>query len=541
MTHNSSNKGGMKDFYKTIGKLISSFIIFVTLVIGFVNLIKGNTGLATIILLCIGISGLWIGSFYIYFKKKYITRLIQSDEKYHKDYIYSKNARIIALIIIILFPLLTVGCFLGWKYWQSLPSDKIIILLADFDGPNKNKYRVTGNIKDQLEKATKKYPDVKIELFDETITYEQESDHAHEIGEKRKASIVLWGEYTVNEENVQIIAHFGVLRKPKGLELQYEVEELNVEVSELRNFTIQEQLSSEMTYLVLLTLGLARYEAGDYTGAINIFTDAINEKSVPEEMIEPAVIYFYRGNSYANIGDFNSTLNDYTQAIEIDPNLAEAYNNRGITYKNKGDADSAMKDYNKAIKTDPNHAGTYNNRGNIYYYRDDFDSAIKDYNKAIELEHDFAYAYSNRGNLYKKKGDYKSAINDFNQAINIDPRYSNAYNNRGCAYGDIGDLDSAIKEFNKAIKFNPQFAYAYNNRGITYHNKGEFNHAIKDFNEAIELNSQYSKAYYYRGVCHLKVGNNNLAIADLQKVLTLKNNPELEKKALLELEKINPK
>ena len=40
--------------------------------------------------------------------------------------------------------------------------------------------------------------------------------------------------------------------------------------------------------------------------------------------------YFQRGIAYRNLEDYDAAIADYTKAIEINPNYAEAYNNRGI-------------------------------------------------------------------------------------------------------------------------------------------------------------------------------------------------------------------
>ena len=45
---------------------------------------------------------------------------------------------------------------------------------------------------------------------------------------------------------------------------------------------------------------------------------------------------------------------------------AEAYYNRGIAYGDKGEYDKAIEDYSKAIELNPEYAEAYNNRGNAY-------------------------------------------------------------------------------------------------------------------------------------------------------------------------------
>jgi tetratricopeptide (TPR) repeat protein len=528
------------------------------LLYGAIRILQGKLGLITIILLIICVSGIWLSAFFFYIRRAR----------------YSKWVGNLAIVLTIALPTLAAAGYLGWRYYENLPPDKIIILLADFDGPDRKKYRVTGEIKDQLEDAVKKYPDVKIELLNEPITYENESGYALEVGKKRKASIVLWGEYTVNEERVQIIAHFEVLKRPALLQLKREVESLKVEVGELRNFTIQEQLSNEMTYLVLLTIGLARYEAGDYTGAISLFTDASGGKNVPVGIIEPAIIYFYRGNAYYLNGDPGSAIEDYSESIALNPSNPTAYVNRGISFAERGEFDSAVDDYTKAIELKHGESYVYYNRGNAYMMKGDIESAIKDFTTAIELNPDNFFAYHNRGTAYVMGGDLEPAIRDFTKAIELNPNDADAYISRGNVYSRMNLLDPAIGDYSKAIEFNPrnaeayfnrgnmymtrndlqaairdytktieispEFVDAYVNRGIGYAKEGDLDSAVRDFTKAIQVNPAHTDAYYNRGVAYDLSGDHALATADLEKVLELTDDPNLKERANRLLQKIGP-
>jgi lipoprotein NlpI len=48
---------------------------------------------------------------------------------------------------------------------------------------------------------------------------------------------------------------------------------------------------------------------------------------------------------------------DFDQALKINPNYAEAYNNRGIVYRNKGDYNKAIADFEAVLRIDPNNIG----------------------------------------------------------------------------------------------------------------------------------------------------------------------------------------
>ncbi|MEO1291071.1 MAG: TIR domain-containing protein, partial [Chloroflexota bacterium] len=54
----------------------------------------------------------------------------------------------------------------------------------------------------------------------------------------------------------------------------------------------------------------------------------------------------------------------FTEAIQIKPEYAEAYNNRGIARRRQNDLDGAIQDYTKAISLKRGYAYSYNNRGN---------------------------------------------------------------------------------------------------------------------------------------------------------------------------------
>jgi tetratricopeptide (TPR) repeat protein len=198
---------------------------------------------------------------------------------------------------------------------------------------------------------------------------------------------------------------------------------------------------------------------------------------------------------------YDRAIADFTQAIQLSPDNAIAYRERGRAVREgKGDNDQAIADFNQAIRLDPNYASAYNNRGNVYYYnKRDYDKAIADYNQAIRLDPNFASAYLNRGLAYNEKRDYNQAIADFNQAIRLDPNYAVAYNNRGNAYYNKRDYDKAIADYNQAILLDPNYALAYNNRGAVYYEKRDYDQAIADFNQAIHLDPNDARAYNNRG------------------------------------------
>jgi tetratricopeptide (TPR) repeat protein len=270
----------------------------------------------------------------------------------------------------------------------------------------------------------------------------------------------------------------------------------------------------------------------------NTPTSAAKPTAAPTA-IPASVEHYNRGIDYQQDGQLELAIEEYDQAIALDPQYAEAYLARGYTYAIMGDLDRAIADFDQAIALDPQLAEAYAKRGTAYAVKGDFDQAIADLDQAIALDPQNANAYMNRGNAYDDIGDFDRAIADFDQAIALDPQHAGAYANRGMAYAEQGDLDRAIVDFDQAIALNPQYAYAYYRRGLAYTNIGDLDRAIADFDQAIALNPQYADAYYDRGfACYIKFINSLLssqeqqqAISDLETALELGLEPSRKQNA----------
>ncbi|GAJ13974.1 unnamed protein product, partial [marine sediment metagenome] len=56
-----------------------------------------------------------------------------------------------------------------------------------------------------------------------------------------------------------------------------------------------------------------------------------------------------QGNNFLDQGYYDEAIEEYTDAIELDPNLAVAYYNRGRAYKELGKKSEAIDDFEKCI------------------------------------------------------------------------------------------------------------------------------------------------------------------------------------------------
>jgi tetratricopeptide (TPR) repeat protein len=183
--------------------------------------------------------------------------------------------------------------------------------------------------------------------------------------------------------------------------------------------------------------------------------------------------------------------------------LAEAFNNRGIGYRFKGDYDRAIQDYNQAIKLNPKFAGAYNNRGVALERKNEYDRAISDYDQAIKLKPS-AEAHFNRGNAQLGRSHYDRAIDDYNQAIKLKPDFAAAFDNRCWARAVVGILKPALADCNEALRLRPNNAATLESRGFIFLKMSHFDAAVSDFDAVLRSNPKLAFALYGRGLARLK-------------------------------------
>ena len=235
-----------------------------------------------------------------------------------------------------------------------------------------------------------------------------------------------------------------------------------------------------------------------------------------------AQIHYDRGVVFFERQDIDTAILEFTEAIRLNPNYADAYAYRARSY-NPTNPDQGMADANQALRLDANNALGYFARAYAHISKNDIDKAIADYTQAIRLDPNFVFAYGNRGNAYYIKKDYDKAIADYTQLIRLDPNSAKAYDNRGKVYNDKKDYDKAIADCTQAIRLDPNYAVAYDRRAYAYIEKNDYDKAIADCTQAIKLEPN-SMVYTRRGYAYERKGDKTRARADYEAALKIDPN-----------------
>jgi tetratricopeptide (TPR) repeat protein len=218
--------------------------------------------------------------------------------------------------------------------------------------------------------------------------------------------------------------------------------------------------------------GAAKMSKFDFDGAISDFNKAIALKpddnyfknelwfAKNESTNSKPVLYLHRGKVKKLGNNLDGAIADYSKAIELKPDFAEAYFSRGFAKKDKGDLDGAITDYTKAIELKPNYALAYNNRGWCEFLKNDFSGATNDATRAIQINTNNRSYYDTRGWARYEAGDVAGALQDCETAVGLSQIGTwQAVETQGLVNFINGDYGMAREQWENTFHHDPSKKY----------------------------------------------------------------------------------
>jgi tetratricopeptide (TPR) repeat protein len=127
---------------------------------------------------------------------------------------------------------------------------------------------------------------------------------------------------------------------------------------------------------------------------------------------------FERGMDAFVNNNFSESIEEFTKAIEIDPDFAVTYASRGAALMKMHRIEESIADFDHAIELDPDYPNTYHLRGLARVEVEDYEGALEDFGNAIDLDPGYGPAYYSRAALQIKLGREDQATEDL-QMVNV--------------------------------------------------------------------------------------------------------------------------
>ncbi|HEY7402839.1 MAG TPA: tetratricopeptide repeat protein [Candidatus Angelobacter sp.] len=127
-------------------------------------------------------------------------------------------------------------------------------------------------------------------------------------------------------------------------------------------------------------------QQGDQLRAQKAYLDSIDYYRAAIKKQESAILHNKAGISLLLLRRDAEARKEFEQAIKLDKNYPEAYNNLGALFYNSRRFGAAVKQYKKAIKLSEENASFHSNLGTAYFSQKDTKHAAKEYQRAMEID-----------------------------------------------------------------------------------------------------------------------------------------------------------
>ena len=274
------------------------------------------------------------------------------------------------------------------------------------------------------------------------------------------------------------------------------------------------------------------------------------------------IAHFREGSGYFDLGMYKDAIDEFTKALEIQPENVKTLVNLGWSYILSEKFEDAEIVFEKASLIEKDNIYVNNGLASTYFNRGKIDESINAFSKVIELSQDvdsLYFAFNNLGHLYIVKNDYETAIKKFQKAIAIAPDRIEGHFNLANIYYNLGLYNEALLEYSICSDIKPEDikydAYRlsaeghiymnqelyteavqkfkevlekgyedplfYNNLGAAYEKSNDFYKALKCFKKAVELNPSYQSAYVNIGYINDRLNETEEAIKYYGKAIEL--------------------
>jgi tetratricopeptide (TPR) repeat protein len=144
--------------------------------------------------------------------------------------------------------------------------------------------------------------------------------------------------------------------------------------------------------------------------------------------VEEAQAATKRGKTLARSGKSEAALEEFNNAINLDPYSADARYNRGLLYQGEKQHEQAIEDFTAANGLIPQHAEPLLGRAISYLALDKAREAAADLDEAAQFSPQNAQIWTTRGLAYERLGDKAKAVGSYSRAMALRPKDEAARN-----------------------------------------------------------------------------------------------------------------
>lgn len=209
------------------------------------------------------------------------------------------------------------------------------------------------------------------------------------------------------------------------------------------------------------------------------------------------------GDRYFDKGEFPEAVVEFSNALQIDPNLAAAHFKLGESYLKMQRFPDAYRELQRAAELDPSNSKASLNLGLMLISGRSYDQVEPIATKMLESNPNSTDAHLLLSELHRVQGKFDLAFQQIRQAIALDPKQPQLYVQLGTVQRATDNAKEAELSFKKALEINPKFIPAVQSLAALYQDSGrpldaerELRYGIELDPDKIEVRKSLAKLYY---------------------------------------------
>lgn len=244
------------------------------------------------------------------------------------------------------------------------------------------------------------------------------------------------------------------------------------------------------------------------------------EEREQREGKEHAVVCKEAGNSHYKKKEFEQALEQYEEAIALDPTEMSFYLNKASVFLETKDLDKSLEACNMALEVGRANgakfeqlAKAFERRGNAYLKFDRLEEALAEYRKA-QLE-------CRNSDVDDKLSKIEKSLKSKAEKAFVNPELGKDANAQGSIKLAAGDFPGAVKAYTEAVQRDPTNSQYFVDRANVFMKLMDFGRAAEDIEKAVKLDPKNVRALSRKGKIEVFTKKYHRALESYEKGLSI--------------------
>lgn len=269
------------------------------------------------------------------------------------------------------------------------------------------------------------------------------------------------------------------------------------------------------TRLEAYSIAMRAFQRGEWERAISNFQQVATSEPAAADM------HYMIGEAYRYQDDYEAALSAYNAGIEANPDYAPCYLGRARLRLSRSPDELTLPrtDLEKALELDPDLGEAYLELALIDVQQDKVDQALQNLDYASQLMSETPLLHLTRAQVYLAEEEYEQALEDVEIALQLDPSIVSAYLVKGEILREMGRADEAFEAIQVYVNYGSPTAREWMWLAQAYLEIDRLDEALAAANKSLALDRTNFRAYLARADIYMAKSDGEAALKDYKSAL----------------------